>query len=519
MARPTTHNRCSCPGGGIGRRTSFRCWRSQGRGGSSPLLGTIASDGTETLGKLSSGRSPKRPCYGNLLRFRATVEQRNLTKTARNHSADCYGILLRDLPRGVFVRAGRFYYRRTLPIEVQRLTGRLEVWRSLRTDSRRTAMRRLPAVIAEVELRIEIARNGHGLSVDTTLIRPFFDNLPRAATIGHVSDNALRSEIAPLRLGDAYSRYLDDPTHSWSASTRQAYETTRDLVVRTLGSDRLIHQLNRQHVRELVNVLRFLPRNSAKLFPSLSPRAAAERARSDPALQRISTANANAYLGNFSTFLNWAVGEEIINRNPARGLRLPDEVARRDKRYPFSPSQMRLMFNAPLYTGCADGERCWSEPGALLPKNARFWVPLIALHSGMRLNEICQLDVTDIRDIDGILCFCLAGRVTCGANVGLSGLLLATFLRSGFRPSSIPSSSGARFQQARSLGKLWVATEVGLRLRIPHLLPRLHYLSASPAQRSTNPFISVADDPQILRIPTGAFEPFRNRMQWNASGQ
>src|ERR1044071_317642 len=31
-----------CPGGGIGRRTSFRCWRSQGRGGSSPLLGTIA---------------------------------------------------------------------------------------------------------------------------------------------------------------------------------------------------------------------------------------------------------------------------------------------------------------------------------------------------------------------------------------------------------------------------------------------------------------------------------------------
>jgi hypothetical protein len=30
-----------CPGGGIGRRTSFRCWRSQGRGGSSPLLGTI----------------------------------------------------------------------------------------------------------------------------------------------------------------------------------------------------------------------------------------------------------------------------------------------------------------------------------------------------------------------------------------------------------------------------------------------------------------------------------------------
>ena len=39
---PAVPARCRpCPDGGIGRRTSFRCWRSQGRGGSSPLLGTI----------------------------------------------------------------------------------------------------------------------------------------------------------------------------------------------------------------------------------------------------------------------------------------------------------------------------------------------------------------------------------------------------------------------------------------------------------------------------------------------
>src|SRR5690606_17993568 len=29
-----------CPGGEIGRHASFRCWWPQGRGGSSPLLGT-----------------------------------------------------------------------------------------------------------------------------------------------------------------------------------------------------------------------------------------------------------------------------------------------------------------------------------------------------------------------------------------------------------------------------------------------------------------------------------------------
>ena len=35
------HTLTRCPGGEIGRHASFRCWSSQGGGGSSPLLGTI----------------------------------------------------------------------------------------------------------------------------------------------------------------------------------------------------------------------------------------------------------------------------------------------------------------------------------------------------------------------------------------------------------------------------------------------------------------------------------------------
>ena len=36
----TVGRRVICPGGEIGRHASFRCWSSQGGGGSSPLLGT-----------------------------------------------------------------------------------------------------------------------------------------------------------------------------------------------------------------------------------------------------------------------------------------------------------------------------------------------------------------------------------------------------------------------------------------------------------------------------------------------
>ncbi|MEO8547741.1 MAG: site-specific integrase [Sphingomicrobium sp.] len=324
--------------------------------------------------------------------------------------------MLREIPRGVFVRGNRFYYRKTLPADIQRLTGRTEIWRSLGTDSGRTAMRRLPIIIAQTEAKFELARQKAGLIVDETLLGPFADDFQNPEAASARRETALAPlDHVPLTLGHAYRRYLDDPTHAWTASTQQAYETTRAAVVAALGAEKAVSELSRLDVRELVEVLRFLPRNSLKLFPRLTLREAAERARLDGGIKRISTANANAYLGNFSTFLNWAVSEEIIHRNPARGLRLPDEVARRDKRHPFSPKQLKLIFNAALYTGCVDGERGWDAPGPERPKNARFWVPLIALHSGMRLNEICQLDVTDVRSIDEIVCICISRSSLVGS--------------------------------------------------------------------------------------------------------
>lgn len=129
----------------------------------------------------------------------------------------------------------------------------------------------------------------------------------------------------------------------------------------------------------------------------------------------MSAANANVCLANLSSFLNWAVNEELLVRNPARGLRLHDDTAKRDKRLPFSAEQLRAIFNAPLYRGCLDGDRGYAKPGNERPRNARYWVPLIGLHTGMRLNEICQLDVADIRMIDGVRCFVITESSLIGS--------------------------------------------------------------------------------------------------------
>ena len=307
-------------------------------------------------------------------------------------------------------RGHKFYYRHNVPVDAQRVLHRSEIWRSLHTDSLTIALRRLPRVVARIEMEIEHARAMAGLPIDATLIRPLNDDLPERSAETVPSTHPSVQPDRPLTFGEAYRRYIDDPTRAWTANTREAYETSRRLATAVIGDTTPVAAVSRTHCRDLLDILRFLPANAGKLFPKLSPREAAERARLRGDIKIISAANANSLMSNTSSFLNWAVNEELIARNPARGLRLPDPIRKRDKRLPFDRDQLHAIFNAPLYRGCVDGERGYNKVGSQRPRNARFWVPLIALFTGARLGEICQLDTTDIRTVDGVDCIFVSLR-------------------------------------------------------------------------------------------------------------
>jgi integrase len=264
-------------------------------------------------------------------------------------------------------------------------------------------------------MEIEHARAMAGFPVDTTLIRPLDDDPAERPTALATAPIAITQTGSPLTLSEAYRRYIDDPTRAWTANTREAYETSRRLAIAVIGEAVPITSISRTHCRDLLDVLRFLPANAGKLFPKLSPREASDRARLRGDIKIISAANANSLMSNMSSFLNWAVNEELLSRNPARGLRLPDPINKRDKRLPFEREQLHAIFNAPIYRGCVDGERGYNKVGNQRPRNARFWVPLIALFTGARLGEICQLDTTDIRAVDGVDCIVVSLRSLVGS--------------------------------------------------------------------------------------------------------
>ena len=98
-------------------------------------------------------------------------------------------------------------------------------------------------------------------------------------------------------------------------------------------------------------------------------------------------------VGFISTLLQTAFDAGMLAQNPARGMRIPKPKVAEVKRRAFTADELRRIFTSPVYTKNVRPRGAGGEAAA--------WVPLIALATGARLEEVCQLRVPDIyRDKD-----------------------------------------------------------------------------------------------------------------------
>jgi len=223
--------------------------------------------------------------------------------------------------------------RKHVPTDLLTVIVKREIWRSLKTDSYRIAVRRSHFVISQIEAEFEATRQQvGGMTVDETLISPMWDGRvplrPQLRTKSRPPTGPISDATDDLTFGEVYRRFMSDPTRDWSARTRLSYETTRRLALSIIGADTPMSDISRATCREFMEALRFVPKNTSKKYRGLSPREAADRARREGWTDLISASNANTYLNKVCVVLNWAVQEEFLAKNHMRGLRLADPVAR-----------------------------------------------------------------------------------------------------------------------------------------------------------------------------------------------
>ncbi len=184
------------------------------------------------------------------------------------------------------------------------------------------------------------------------------------------------------------------------------YSMTFRLMTEVIGADRHVWEVTRKECRKVLSLLESIPPNATKRFRGKSFRQAANAVADQPD-DRLSKTTINQHLHRMGTLFRWEERESDgkMIRNPAVGLSDGGQRAHsRQVRHPFSIDQLNQIFRTPLYVGCMNDGAGYATPGPSRPKGTRFWIPLIGLFQGMRLNEICQLRAADIECIDEVHC-------------------------------------------------------------------------------------------------------------------
>lgn len=176
-----------------------------------------------------------------------------------------------------------------------------------------------------------------------------------------------------------------------------------ELTVSSIGVDTPVSMIDRDRCRDFRDLLNQLPANLRKLFSDR--RVTFDHIVLEAKNQKrklLARPTQDVYFNFLKRLLRFAKSEGYIDKYPADDLvPLAKKSSAREARDPFSIEQLNSIFKAPLYRGCENDQSGYAVKGPNVIRGTRFWIPLVALFTGMRLNEICQLDVTDIRQSDG----------------------------------------------------------------------------------------------------------------------
>lgn len=194
-------------------------------------------------------------------------------------------------------------------------------------------------------------------------------------------------------LSIAVESWLREKQSTWGnkASADHQHWLRRFLEI---AGDKPLDNYSKADGRKFKEVLQRLPSNWTKK-PETRGMAIDQAAKKavELGMPAMSVSNANKAIGRVQSVWNWAAANYFDGPSPEplRGLKFAQRANPRDERHPFNTDQLRKIFAAPIYTGCKS-LRSYHQPGSLVPREtARYWLPLLALYSGARLGELCQL--------------------------------------------------------------------------------------------------------------------------------
>ena len=203
----------------------------------------------------------------------------------------------------------------------------------------------------------------------------------------------IKEKVKSLKLSGLWAEYCNEKmdTGRWRRGTLTRYRAAFNTVVDIIG-DMQITDIDRTIARSLKTSLELYP-NKKEDKPAFKGKPFNPKMAQHKDFEPLSINSINYATGLMSGMFKHAITENLggITYNPFVQLQLKDRGDESIERDSYTTDDISRM-----YAGLSKVIQGHPE---------KFWVPLIGLYSGARLEEICQLKPEDIEEMDGIYFF------------------------------------------------------------------------------------------------------------------
>ena len=263
-------------------------------------------------------------------------------------------------------RQSRFYFRSRVPTDLKSHYGKNEILVSLNTSDKRIADYEL--IKFKMKLYAEFARLRGDVFEAEPESEPISDTQQQTNTASSAQNSSKIASVVPINAGPTIEKLIE----YWSS---QSEKRPRTILEANTARKRLFkitrlkyaNQIEKKHIIKFKDVL---------------------------IAEGLNITTVEKQINILKTIFSLAVSNELIEKNPLLGIKLVKPKGLPKPRVPFSSEDIKKIFNSPIYT---KDERPKAGAG-----EACVWLPYIALYTGMRLEEIGQLFVSDIQSHNDI---------------------------------------------------------------------------------------------------------------------
>ncbi len=182
-------------------------------------------------------------------------------------------------------------------------------------------------------------------------------------------------------------------------STLAGYQMPIEILIDFFGPDKPLKSIGYDEAEKLVSFLAEIPANKTQRFPGMDFRAAAKLANVAKTGKGLAPKRQLDLFITIQSILSYAEEIQWIDRNPfdSKALRGLLPAVKRKEHVSFTATELRALFTSSSLLSVRGTS---NEEG--LATEGKFWVPLLCVFHGLRINEAASLLIEDVKVSEGV---------------------------------------------------------------------------------------------------------------------